>query len=273
MDQLPIELFRSIFYYIDQLPDLIRASLVCHYWRSHIMDDEDFLNKWFHQSLKFSRQSSRNHRQGLIQNLDQSLFPQNLQSSECHLLPLIDPFYITGSEYFFEQHYQPSLFDRYYSFSFWFFLPYQCELVVQINKNYVIDLHNCQHADRQWYFSGHKKKFFDDQWIHIVIANSESQTGHCIWLNGHDLNTFSLHRTFNKHIKTRSTTNALMLTCKRNDYSIQSPVKAGIADLVAFKRCLSLPEIRAIYQQQKCIDQVQVGTYMKKNERKKCTII
>ncbi|UJR19393.1 hypothetical protein I4U23_022523 [Adineta vaga] len=135
-----------------------------------------FFNKWFHRSLKFSQQSPRNnprtsnggHRQGLTQDFNRSLFPPNLQSSECHFLQVIDPFYVAGNQYFFEQNYPSSLFRGYYSFSFWIFLPCQCELAVQVGMDCVLDLHSCSHADQQWRFVSDAKTLVDDQWIHIV---------------------------------------------------------------------------------------------------------
>jgi hypothetical protein len=271
MDRLSYELLHRIFHYIDQLPDLIRASLVCRHWRSCIMNNEYFLNKWFHRSLKYAQQSPQTNpstnnndtQQGLTRNIDQSLFPINLQSSECYLLPIIDPFHIIGFQHFFEQQYPSSLFDGFHSFSFWFFLPRKCELAVRIGYYHVLDLHTCLHADHKSNVINGKQILLDDQWIHIVLANIELQNRYCIWINGQDLKNFDLHRTCNRHTTRSLPSNAIFLSCKLNNYSIQSPIEARIADLIAFKRCLSIMEIRAIYQQQTCIDQVQIGAYVK----------
>ncbi|CAF1167442.1 unnamed protein product [Adineta ricciae] len=279
MDRLPVELLKRIFLFIDQLSDLIRTSLVCQQWRSLIVDDEHFLNKWFHLSLKFSQQSPRSHlttndgdrRQGLILNPDRSLFLPNLQSSECYLLQLMDLFDPDDNEYFFEQQYPSLLFNGSHSFSLWFFLPHQGELAIQIGTASILDLHHCSHDGHdghRWRTGNSGKIIMDDRWIHIVIGISESQSFYRIWLNGQDFKTFNLHYTYNKHTNRICSTSAITLTCKRFERSIQSPIYARIADLVAFKRCLSTIEIRAIYEQQKCISQVQVGTFMR-NERER----
>ncbi|CAF1157941.1 unnamed protein product [Adineta ricciae] len=268
MAELSCALFQHLLSYIDQLPDLIRASFVCHYWRSCITDDEHFLNQWFHRSLKFSRESPLNgsamneYQRELTQNIDRSVSPTNFRSSQCYVLQVIDPFYVNTRKDFFEQQYPESFFDGYYSFSFWLFLPRQCEMNVRIGTTHVLDLHHCHHTDKQYGFRDDKQTLFDNQWIHLVITNSESQSGYCKWINAQNINSFNLHQTFNSHLSGISRSNAITITCKRINYSIESPVEARIADLAAFKRCLSTIEIRAIYQQQKCIDKVQIGTYM-----------
>ncbi len=57
MERLPCELLHKILWYIDQPLDLLRMSCVCSYWRSCIMNDEYFLNRWFSRSLEYSQVS------------------------------------------------------------------------------------------------------------------------------------------------------------------------------------------------------------------------
>lgn len=279
MAELSCVLFQHLFGYIDQLPDLIHASFVCHYWRSCITDDEHFLNQWFHRSLKFSRESPldnsamNEYRRESKQNIDRSLLPTNFQPSQYYVLQVIDPFYVNTRKDFFEQKYPESLFDGYYSFSFWFFLPRRCEMSLRIGTSYVLDLHHCCHTDKQYGFRDDKQTIFDDQWIHLVITNSESQSNHCKWINGQSIDSFNLHSTINSHLNRIPSSNAIAITCKRINYSMESPIEARIADLVAFKRCLSTIEIRAIYQQRKCIDQVQIGTYMINRRKITCNSV
>ena len=97
MDQLPCELLHYILRYIYQPSELLQMSHVCRRWRSFIMEDENLLNQWFLKSLLRS-QSIFSHvcygaindsKQQSILNIDRSLFPINLRSSRCHILPWV----------------------------------------------------------------------------------------------------------------------------------------------------------------------------------------
>ena len=272
MDQLPYELLHCIFHYVDQLPDLIRASLVCHQWRSSIMNNEHFLNQWFARSLKRSRQSALsdshpenngNQQQQLTRSLDPSLFPIGLKSSACCLLPTIDPFHLSDCSHFYAHRFPPSLFDGFHTFSFWFFLPRECELAVEVGYANVLGLNTCRRNGRNSNSKRKKEILPGDQWLHIVLSNSHASTTYRIWINGQDLKAFDLPDLWHRHSTKHSTTHAISLSCKRINYSIHSPIESRIADLVAFRRCLSTMEIRAIYEQQTSIDRVQIGARLK----------
>ena len=273
MDQLPYELLHCIFDYVDQLPDLIRASLVCQHWRSSIMKNEHFLNQWFSRSLKRSRQSSLgdpqpanngNHQQRkLARSIDPSLFPAALESGECCLLPTIDPFHLNDCSDFYAHRFPPSLFDGFHTFSFWLFLPRECELAVEIGYSNVFGLNTCLRKDRK--SNGNKKEeiLSGDQWLHIVLANVESCISYRIWINGQDSKGFDLPELWHRYSSKHRAAYTISLSCKRINYSVHSPIESRIADFVAFKRCLSLIEIRAIHEQQTTIDRVQIGTHLK----------
>ncbi len=98
MDRFLRELLHHILGYIDQPLDIFRMSCVCSRWRSFIMDDNEyFLNQWFSRSLERSRKSyscvstfwDGDCKPMWKLNLDQSLFPINLQSSICDFFPWI----------------------------------------------------------------------------------------------------------------------------------------------------------------------------------------
>ena len=275
MDQFPSELLNCIFHYIDQLPDLIRASLICRHWRSSIVNNEHFLNTWFHRSLQRCRQPAlndpladytNNRERRLTQIVDQSLFPSKLQSSEYYLLPIIDPFHLSDAPHHFEYRFPPSLFKGFHSFSFWIFLPDECQFAVKIGYAHVLRLDTCLQHKFQWHLEKKRKISLDDRWTHIVIANYESKADYQVWINGQDCEELDLPHNWEGHIIRSNKENAVLLSCKRKSYSIHSPIASRIADLVAFKRCLSMVEIRAIYEQQAAVDQVQIGTHVKKQD-------
>lgn len=272
MDLLPYELLHCIFHYVDQLPDLIRASLVCHHWRSSIMNNEHFLNQWFVRSLKRSRQSALNdshsenngnQQQQLTRSLDPSLVPIGLKSSACCLLPTIDSFHLSDCSHFYAHRFPPSLFDGFHTFSFWFFLPRECELSVEVGYSNVLGLNTCYRNGRKSNSKRKKETLPGDQWLHIVLSNSGACTNYRIWINGQDLKAFDLPDLCHRYSTKHSTTHSISLSCKRINYSIHSPIESRVADLVAFKRCLSTMEIRAIHEQQTSIDRVQIGTHVK----------
>ena len=271
MDEVPNELLHYIFHYIDQLPDLIRASLVCQRWQSSIMNNDYFLNKWFHRLLKRCRRSTLNdpladstgnRERRVTQIIDQSLFPLNLQSSECYLLPTIDPFHPSDDSHFFEYRFPPSLFTMFHSFSFWIFLPRECELAIQVGYHRVLGLNTCIYRNRRWNFGKREQIVSGDRWTHIAMAKIVSDMNYHVWINGEEFRELDLPMRWNRYPMRSASRNGVLLSCKCNSYSIRSPIRSRIADLAAFERCLSVMEIRAIYEQQTSIDQVRVGNYM-----------
>jgi hypothetical protein len=235
------------------------------------MNNEHFLNTWFYRSLKRSRQSaltdpladSADNRQGrLTQIIDESLFPTKLKSSECYLLPTIDPFHLSDDVHFFEYQFPPSIFDGFHTISFWFFLPCECELAVKIGYTHVLGLDTYPQHNRNWNLENKRQILLADRWTHIALSNSESSIGYHVWINGQDFRELDLPSRWEGHAIRSDKKNAVFLSCKRNSYSIRSPIASRVADLVAFKRCLSMVEIRSISAQQTSIDRVQIGTYV-----------
>ncbi|CAF4369914.1 unnamed protein product, partial [Adineta steineri] len=140
MNRLPCELLHYIIQYIHEPLDLLRMTYVCKCWRSFIMNDEHFLNQWFSRSLKYSRQTFRNgfinvtkdFKSKLIFDIDRSLFPINLRSTKCYLLPWTVPKHSSHYKCFLEHNYHSSFIFSSYSFSFWILLTHQCELHIEI---------------------------------------------------------------------------------------------------------------------------------------------
>ena len=168
MDRVPCELLYCIIWYIDQPLDLLRMSWVYSCWRTFIINDEYFLNKWFSRSLKHSGQSyscagafwegdcklprELNFDRSLFSSnrllcvvdylpsllkIDPILFPVNLQSSECDFLPWITSRQSSDYETVYNRHYDLLLCDSAHSFSFCLFLLLGCELDIQVGNNNV----------------------------------------------------------------------------------------------------------------------------------------
>ncbi len=140
MDQLPCELLQYIFRYIYQPSELLQMSHVCRRWRSFLMEDENFLNQWFLRLLLRSQPifshacygTINNSKQQSILNIDQSLFPINLRSSRCYILPWV----ISRDSFRYDRllsHFYFLPFGPSHSFSFWIFLSYQCKLKIRTN--------------------------------------------------------------------------------------------------------------------------------------------
>lgn len=183
-----------------------------------------------------------------------------------YLLPIIDPFHLSDAPHHFEYQFTPSLFEGFHSFSFWIFLPGECQLAVKIGYLHVLGLDTCHQRSFTWNFEKKRQILLGDRWTHIVIANHESRTTYHIWINGQDSRELDLPRFAEGHLVRSNKDDAVLLSCKRNSYSIHSPIASRLADLVAFKRCLSMVEIRAIYEQQAAIDQVQIGIHVKRKQ-------
>ena len=202
----------------------------------------------------------------MIQSIDQSLFPIDLQTSECYLLHAMDSFHIIDYQHFFEHWYPLSLFDGFHCFSFWFFLTRESKLSIQIGNFNVQGRHVIIGADQKWNFKNGKRMLISDRWIHIFVAKVELRSNYRIWINGRHFSTFDWYETRNRQTMANHVSNHILLTCNLNDNPTRKLIRARMADLVAFKRCLSLIEIQAIYQQQTSIDRIKIGTYMKKKK-------
>jgi hypothetical protein len=297
MDRLPCELLQHILQDIDQSLDIFEVSSVCSRWRSFIKDDEYFLNQWFSRSLERSRKSYSmactswegdckppwklnldetlfpiNLRPNFycrfvpwLSNIDQSLFPINLRSSDCDFLPWIVSRRSSNYEDLYEHDYSLSFCDSSHSFSFWLFLPPHCELNIQVGNCNIKTLNILLCSDEKYHFDNGESVSIVDRWIHIVLIKIDSQSNYRICIDGQYITKLSQYqislREWNQHF---SLFNILLIReFVNNPLEISS--QARIADLNAFKRCLTLVEIRAIHQQQTLIKKVKVGTYINNN--------
>ncbi len=275
MNRLPCELLHHIFLYMDQSFDLLRLSCVCSHWRSLIMDDEYFLNQWFSQSLERCRQpvlkTFLQYIEGFgeksMLHIDQSLFPINLRSSECWLLPWSISRHSSDLEDLIVHVYPVSLFKSSHSFSFWLFVPHQCKLDIQIGNFNTNGLIISLYGNENDYFDNGKCLSIADQWIHIVLTKIDSQSNYRIWIDGQYVSKFSKHRICsNEKMSIHSLNYNIIFLHLSDNNSLGASSKARIADFNAFKRCLTLVEIRAIHQQQTSIKQVKVGNYINGNK-------
>ncbi|CAF1290064.1 unnamed protein product [Adineta steineri] len=267
MNRLPCELLHYIIQYIHEPLDLLRMTYVCKCWRSFIMNDEHFLNQWYSRSLKYSRQTFRNgfinvtkdFKSKLVFDVDRSLFPINLRSTKCYLLPWTVPKHSSHYKCFLEHNYHSSFIFSSYSFSFWILLTHQCELHVEIGKSYSSNLTILLSRGKKYYFSKRKSILHADQWTHIVLTKAHSQSNCTLWIDGQ--NVFKSH-TFSNKVEEQFSLIKMMLFPKFGSNLSSTSKHVRVADFNAFKRCLTLDEIRAIHQQQTSIKQVNIGTYI-----------
>ena len=281
MDKLPCELLLYVLRYIDQPLDLLRMSCVCKRWRTFIMNDEYFLNQWFSRSQKRSQETYKSHFWCCYMDdiplwsfdIDLSLFPINLRSSECDILPSTYSEHSCEYKRLFEYHFHLSFFKSSYSFSFWLFLPHQCELDIQIGNSYGEGVNIMFCTDRNYYFDEEKHLSIANRWIHIVLIKINSCRRYRIWIDGQYVSKINqYYLDFDENEQDNSFIN-FVLHRKFDHTKLETSKKPRIADFIAFNRCLTLVEIHAIHQQQTSIDQVKVGTYMKNNIKYADTII
>jgi hypothetical protein len=277
MDRLPCELLYHIVWYIDEPTDLLRMSGVCSRWRSFIMNRKYFLNQWFSRSLKRSVKSysiasySYSNESYYLSklNTDQSLLPIKLRSSSCQFLPWTDLEHSSHYKLLFEHCYSLSFYDSSHSFSFWLFLPHQYELNIQIGNCNVNNLNISIDSDENYHSDNGKNVSIADRWVHFVLNKIDSQSNYQIWIDGQCISKFDqYHITLDELCQHFSSINILLLRKPDNSLS-EGSTQARIANLKAFKRCLTPVEIRAIHQQQTSIKKVKVGTYI--NSRKYTT--
>jgi hypothetical protein len=164
-------------------------------------------------------------------------------------------------------HFYPlSLFNSSHSFSFWLFLPRQSELKIQIKRAKVNGLITLLCGDEKYYFDNGKHLSIGDRWTHIVLNKNATRSHYQIWIDGQNVSKLSQdHISFSEINPSVFLFNFALLR-KCNDNSLKASSQARIADLNAFKRCLTFVEIRAIHQQQTSIKQVKVGTYINSNK-------
>ena len=201
MDRLPRELLHYILLYIDQPLDLFRISCVCSRWRAVIMNDEYLLNQWFSRSLKNSQESFQGSwpyfriadKRQLLSNIDQSLFPVNLQSDEWCVLPWPVAKYASHAEVSSMYYYPISLFRSSHSFSFWLFLPRQCYFYIHITNLSVNGVHIWLCDDRKYHCDGGKLLSIADRWTHVVVSKLDSRSSYQLCIDGEHLSTLSRH--------------------------------------------------------------------------------
>jgi hypothetical protein len=279
MDRMPCELLHYILWYIDQPSDLFRMSCVCSRWRSFIMNDEYFLNQWFSRSLEHSQESfpssgpyfTKADKRQLLSNIDQSLFPVNLRSNEWCLLPWPVSKYLGYDKNSFCYYYPISLFRSSHSFSFWLFLPCQYYFNIQTENWSVNGVCIWLCGDRKYNCGKEKHISIADRWIHIVVSKIDSQSNYQICIDGQYLSKLSRHDVSVIEMERNLISSQNIISFRRFDKKpLGTPIEVRIANLIAFKRCLTLVEIQAIHQQQTAIEQVKVGTYINNNRNVSC---
>ena len=278
MERLPCELLHHILQCIDQPLDLFRMSCVCSRWRSFIMNDEHFLNQWFLRSLENSQESFQDclpylreaHKLKLLSDIDQSLFPVNLRSNEWCVLPWPFPRYPSCNKDVSVYYYPISLFHSSHSFSFWLFLPYQCNFNIHITNSRVEDVSIWFCGDKLHYDNKGKHILIADRWIHVTISKIDLQSDYQIYIDGQYLSKDILHDICLIETRVNCIVSQNMLVFRTH---YKTPSKIRIANFVAFKRCLTLFEIRAIVKQQTSIKQVKAGTYINNNKLHNSNII
>jgi hypothetical protein len=260
------------------------------------MNDEYFLNKWFSPLLERSRESYSSGSAVWVDdckppwalNFDRSLFPSNLrpcmfdylswllkvdpilfpinlQSNHCDFVPWIASRKSSDYESFYKHNYDLSLCDSSHSFSFWLFLLSDCELNIKVRNCNVKGLNILLCSDKKYRLDNGESISIADRWIHIVLTKIDPKSNYRIWIDGQCVTTLTQCQiSLCKFAQYYSLFNILL--CRKfvnNPLEISSQVR--IADLNAFKRCLTFVEIRAIHQQQTLINQVKVGTYVNNN--------
>lgn len=297
MDQLPCELIHRILRYINEPLDLFRMSCVCSRWQLFIIHDKYFLNQWFSQLLKYTqnfwscsldvygdickplwelnmdeslfpihlRPNNINFLSWLL-TIDRSLFPINLRSSRCDFLPWFNLKDSHDYKLLFQLNFCLSFCDSSHSFSFWLFLPHYCELNIQAGSYNVKSSNILLRSDEKYYFNNGKCISIATRWFHIVLNKIDSQSNYRIYIDGEYVTNLEQNQiSFDKLAQNLSILNILLYRKSDND-SLELSNQARIADFNGFKRCLTLIEMRAIYQQQTSIKQVKVGTYINHNK-------
>ncbi len=279
MDRLPCELLHYILWYIDQPLDLFRISCVCSHWRSSIINDEYFLNQWFSRSLEYSQESfqgswpyfNKANKLKLLSNIDQSLFPSNLELNEWCVLPWPVSRYLSYDKDSSSYYYPIFLFRSSHSFSFWLFLPCQYYFNIQITNLSVNGVLIWLYSDKKYHCDNGKHISIADRWIHVVVRKANSQSNYQICIDGQYLLKLSRYDISLIEMERNIISSQNILIFRRFDKnSLGTPDEVRIANLIAFKRCLTLVEIRAIHQQQTSIKQVKVGTYINNNRNVNC---
>jgi hypothetical protein len=235
------------------------------------MNDEYFLNQWFLRSLERSRQPVfetyanfiYEFRKKMMSAIDRSVFLKNLLSSGCWIMPYSTSSSLSGFKDFVAHFYRLLPFQSSHSLSFWLFLSYECKLVIQVANRNVDDRVVVLHGNENYYFDNGKCVSIADRWIHIVLTKIDSQSNYQIWIDGQNLTKFNRYDGFINGTKFLHT---LEFLDKFDNTSLIPYSNACIADVQAFKRCLTPHEIQAIHQQQTSIKQVKVGTYINSNK-------
>ena len=138
---------------------------------------------------------------------------------------------------------------------------------IQITNLSVNGVHIWLGDDRKYHCDGGKLLSIADRWTHVVVSKLDSRSSYQLCIDGQHLSTLSRHDMSlikaDQHIIAPQN----IIIFRRFDKSAYgTPNKVRIANLIAFKRCLTLVEIRAIHQQQTSIEQIKVGTYITSNK-------
>jgi hypothetical protein len=121
-------------------------------------------------------------------------------------------------------------------------------------------------ADTIYHFGKDKSVSIASRWIHIALIKTDLQHYYQIWIDGQYVSKSNQYYLYFNEMEKDDYYINMVLRHKFAINSLESSNLACIADLNAFKRCLTLVEIRAIYQQQTSISQIKVGTYIKRDK-------
>jgi len=166
----------------------------------------------------------------------------------------------------FEHIYPLSLFQSSHFFSFWLFLPHQCELNIQVGNSHINGLSIILCADAIYHFDEEKHVSIASRWIHMVLTKTNSQRYYQTWIDGQYVTKLNQYYLYFSQMKKYGTHTNIVIRRKFGMNSLEASNLARIVDLSAFKRCLTLVEIQAIYQQQTSVSRIKVGTYIKSNQ-------
>ena len=121
-------------------------------------------------------------------------------------------------------------------------------------------------GDEKYQFDNGKSVSIADRWVHFVLTKIDSQSNYQIWIDGQCVSKLNQYRITLSELEHYFDLIHILLLTNFDNNSLEASSQARIADLNAFKRCLTLIEIRAIHQQLTSIEQVKVGTYINSNK-------
>jgi len=104
-------------------------------------------------------------------------------------------------------------------------------------------------GDEKYQFDNGKSVSIADRWVHFVLTKIDSQSNYQIWIDGQCVSKLNQYRITLSELEHYFDLIHILLLTNFDNNSLEASNQARIADLNAFKRCLTLVEIRAIHQQ------------------------